>query len=87
MRNTAGASRRYSANLVPNDLPALVVFMQNELKNIEESLNNLADGYLEPITVAPAKPRNGMFRNASAGVLGASSGFYGYHDGAWSYLG
>ena len=86
MRSTAGASRRYSANLVPNDFPALVVFMQNELKNIEETLASQSEGFFEPITVAPLKPRDGMIRYAMAGVLGAGAGFYGRENGAWVKL-
>lgn len=86
MRSTEGASRRYTANLVPNDLPPLVVFLQNELKNIEEAMAGQAEGYLEPITVAPAKPRSGMIRYASAGVLGASEGVYAYVAGIWKVM-
>ena len=47
----------------------------------------LADGQLDLITVAPSKPRDGMFRYADAGVLGATQGFYGFYNGAWQKLG
>jgi hypothetical protein len=87
VRNTEGAVRRYSVGLVPMDLASLVVFLTTELKNIESALNNNADGFLELITVAPDKPREGMIRFADAGVLGATKAFYGYKSGAWSLLG
>lgn len=87
MRNTSGAFFRYvkgSAPADPKDFPA---FLDNELSNIQTMLDALADGFLEFITVAPSKPREGMIRNAMAGVLGASKGTYCYRDSAWSYLG
>lgn len=87
MRNTDGATRRYSVGLIPTDFAALVVFLATELKSIETALNNNADGFLEMITVAPSKPRAGMYRFASAGVLGVSEGFYIYHGGSWVFLG
>jgi hypothetical protein len=67
-------------------LIGLVVFLQNELKNIEEAIANQAEVFLEPITVAPAKPRDGMMRYGMTGVLGANEGFYGYENGAWVKL-
>jgi hypothetical protein len=87
MRNTEGAVRRYSVGIVPVDLASLVVFLTTELKNIESALNNNADGFLELITVAPDKPRAGMYRFAAAGVLGVGEGFYIYHGGVWVFLG
>ena len=85
MRSTDGATRRYSVGLVPTDFAAMVVFLTSELKNIEASLNQQADGFYELITVAPLKPRDGMVRFAAAGVLGAAKGFYGYNAG-WRRL-
>ena len=49
-------------------------------------MNDIAEGFLEPITVAPAKPRDGMLRYAMAGVLGAGVGFYGRENGVWVKL-
>ena len=49
----------------------------------------LADGQLDTTTVAPTKPREGMFRLAD-GVSwnpGSGSGFYGYRAGVWRFLG
>lgn len=87
MRNRNGAFFRYVKGTVPTETKDLSVFLETELLNIQTSLNELADGYMEFITVAPAKPRDGMLRNANAGVLGASKGTYCYHDSAWSFLG
>lgn len=87
MRNISGAFFRYVKSPVPTDINDLPVFLERELLNIQTSLNELSDGYLEFITVAPTKPREGMLRNANAGVLGASKGTYCYHDAAWSFLG
>lgn len=85
MRSTKGAIPKYSAGLVPTDSASMAVFLTTELKNIETALNN--KDFLELITVAPAKPRDGMIRFADTGVLGASKGFYGYKSGAWTLLG
>lgn len=87
MRPAGGASPRYSAGIVPVDAAAIPAFLREELANLQASLQALADGQMDLITVAPAKPRDGMFRFAAAGVLGVGAGFYGYHSGAWSFLG
>lgn len=87
MRNASNTIFRYAKGIAPTDPKDLPVFLDNELLGIQSMLNELAEGFLEFITVAPAKPREGMLRNAMAGVLGASKGAYGYRDGAWSYLG
>ena len=87
VRNTSNSFFRYAKGNVPSETKDLKVFLERELLDIQTMLHELADGYLEFITVAPAKPREGMLRNAMAGVLGASKGAYGYRDGAWSFLG
>lgn len=86
MRSTAGAIRRYSTGIVPDDSEAMPVFLTTELKSIEMSMNMLSDGFLEPLTVAPAKPRNGMMRYGQAGVLGAAEGVYAYVAGVWKVM-
>lgn len=87
MRDTSNAIFRYAKGNVPTDPKDLRLFLDTELLGIQSMLNELAEGVLELITVAPAKPRDGMIRNASAGVLGASQGFYGYSNNAWRFLG
>lgn len=87
MRNTSNAIFRYAKGNVPTDPKDLPLYLDTEFQNIQNMLNELAEGFLEFITVAPAKPREGMLRNAMAGVLGASKGTYCYRSGAWSFLG
>jgi hypothetical protein len=69
------------------DAAAIPAFLREELANLQASLQALADGQLDLITVAPNKPRDGMFRFAAAGVLGVSAGFYGFYAGSWKFLG
>jgi hypothetical protein len=87
LRPAFGAAQRYAAGIVPADAAALPSFLRAELAGVEAALQSLAGGQLEVITVAPAKPRDGMLRCAAAGVLGASAGFYGFHSGGWKVLG
>ena len=87
MRPSGGAVLRYSSGIVPGDAAAIPAFLREELAALQAALQALADGQLDLITVAPDKPRDGMFRFAAAGVLGVNAGFYGFHDSAWSFLG
>ena len=83
MRDTQSAIGRYTVGIIPTDAASLPTFLSTELKKIEAAINNLADGQLELITVAPEKPREGMMRFAEAGVLGATKDLYVYIGGAW----
>lgn len=83
MRSTNGAVRRYSVGLIPTEPSALAAFLADELKNIQFAIDNLADGFFEPIIVEPAKPKEGMVRLAEAGVLGATKDLYVYIGGVW----
>lgn len=83
MRDTNGATRRYSVGLIPAEPTALAVFLADELKNIQFAIDNLADGFVELITIAPTKPKEGMVRLAEAGVLGATKDLYVYIGGVW----
>ena len=87
MRAPGGAALRYAAGIVPDAPDALAPFLREELAKLQASLQVLADGQLDLTTVAPDKPRDGMFRFAAAGVLGAGAGFYGFHSGMWNFLG
>jgi hypothetical protein len=87
VRNINGAFFRYAKGTVPTDAKDLIVFLERELLDIQTSLNELADGYLEFITVPPPKPREGMLRNANAGILGVNKGTYCYYNSTWNYLG
>lgn len=79
--------QRYVPGVVPLHPDDLLGFLRTELAAIAAAYAALADGQLDLITVAPAKPRNGMLRYAAAGVLGVNAGFYGYHSGVWNFLG
>jgi hypothetical protein len=86
VRSTSGAFNRYVKGYPPAKAEDISVFLDAELQSIQNAMNDLAEGFLEPITVAPAKPRNGMLRYAMAGVLGANEGFYGRENGVWVKL-
>lgn len=86
MRSTSGAFNRYVKGYPPAKTEDISVFLDAELQSIQNAINDLAEGFLEPITVAHAKPRDGMIRYAMAGVLGASVGFYGRENGVWVKL-
>ena len=87
MRNTDGASQRYTVGESPTDPTKTNAFLKVELKNIESAMGNIADGFMEMIEVAPDKPRKGMIRLSSAGVLGVNEGVYCYYNATWNYLG
>lgn len=81
MRSTSGAYSRYVPEPVDDEKT------NRELVRISGAMNAMADGHLDITTVAPTKPRSGDFRYASAGVLGAGEGFYGFYAGSWHFLG
>lgn len=87
MRATQGSVTRYAVPQIPENTADLLRFLRDELPKIAGVLNAIADGQLDVTTVAPTKPRSGMIRYASAGVLGAGEGFYGYYASAWHFLG
>jgi hypothetical protein len=87
LRAAGGAVQRYSAGIVPGAAQDLPAFLREELANLQAALQALTEGQQDLITVAPAKPRDGMLRFAAAGVLGTSQGFYGYYAGSWKVLG
>ena len=87
MRAAGGSVQRYAAGIVPDEATRLPAFLRTELTGIQSALSGVADGQLDLVTVAPAKPRDGMMRYGAAGVLGAGQGFYGYYAGGWKLLG
>lgn len=64
------------------------VWLQAELDKIARAQTEpVPFAFLEPQTVAPAKPRNGMIVLAvSPWNPGAGNGYYGYLAGAWTKL-
>lgn len=87
MRTTQGSISRYAFEQVPDSADALVAYLRREMPKIQAVMGQLADGHLDVTSVAPTKPRAGDIRYASAGVLGAGEGFWGYYAGAWHFLG
>ena len=87
MRALGGSVQRYAAGIVPDDPTRLAAFLRTELTALQSALALIADGQLDLVTVAPAKPRDGMMRYGAAGVLGAAQGFYGFYAGSWKFLG
>lgn len=83
----AAGVRRYVAGIVPESPGAMAQFLREELASIQNALDAMAEGMQDLITVAPAKPRDGMVRYGAAGVLGVGEGFYGYYASAWHFLG
>ena len=81
VRSTAGATQLYAPE------PVADAQIYRELLKIQAALLALSEGHLDATTVAPAKPRDGDWRYASAGVLGATENFYGYWAGVWHPLG
>ena len=82
-----GGVRRYVAGIVPDSPTALSQFLREELANLQNAVDALAEVHFDETTVATAKPRDGMMRYAAAGVLGVGQGFYGYYAGSWKFLG
>ena len=89
VRPVGGAIRRYQPAPVPDDPRQLQAFLREQLVQIAASLNSLADGQLDVTTVAPTKPRDGMFRYADGTDWnpGSGEGFYAYFNGVWNLLG
>lgn len=88
MGKLAGAEA-YTPGVPPND-PALIPrYLREEFTKIEAALAAPRNIELPVLYAPPAKPRNGMLRNAD-GVNwnpGSGPGLYRYGGGAWNFLG
>ena len=67
----------------------LVRYLDAELNRISITIGLLADGHLEPVYEAPARPRDGDIRYADGTEWnpGSGEGFYGYVNGSWVFFG
>jgi hypothetical protein len=78
---------RYAPSEVPNDIEDIKRFLRDELKIISSTINNLADGHLDKIHVAPDKPRDGDLRYADGTNWNPGSGknwyWYDGDDSTW----
>ncbi len=89
MRPVGGSVIRYTAGIVPSLPDQLAPFLREELAKLQAVLSTLSDGQLDVVTVAPAKPRDGMLRRAD-GVNwdpGSGQGVYCFYSGSWRFLG
>lgn len=77
----------------PGDPPADPAQMQRYLREEQlkwkAALDALADGFAPVVYAPPAKPRDGMLRNADGTQWnpGKGAGLYRYGAGTWHYLG
>jgi hypothetical protein len=88
MRSTNSLQVPYTPGSVPDDPKLFRSFLEAELKNISQALLEL--GNQLPITnIAPAKPREGMLRQADGTHWnpGSGGGVYNYRGGSWRFLG
>ena len=78
----------YSPGFVPNDPKELASFLIAELGKIQDELNNATGKNILFLTVAPAKPREGMLYGADGTHWnpGAGQGIYCYYGGVWTKL-
>ncbi len=83
------ATASYSPGTPPSDPKALGLFLQTELRSIARALQLLAAGHLDPVHVAPLRPREGDIRLADGTDWdpGAGAGVYAYYAAAWNKLG
>lgn len=89
MRPTSSSTISYQPGDPPADPAQLPRFLREELAKLKAAYDSLADGFLPVVYAAPAKPRDGMLRNAD-GVLwdpGSGAGLYRFGGGTWHYLG
>ena len=78
----------YTPQNVPQDPAQLPGFLMVELENISRAVN-ASTWKLDPLSVAPPKPRDGLVALADGTNWnpGSGAGFYGYRAGAWRFLG
>lgn len=78
----------YIPQNVPSDPAQLPGFFMAELENIARAIN-APTVKLDLLSVAPARPRDGMVAMADGTNWnpGSGAGFYGYRAGSWRFLG
>lgn len=91
MRSPSIASVQYTPNQVPQDAAEMQRFLFEELTRVSAAIRALAEGHLDKMTVAPAKPRDGDLRYADGinwkpnGTGGA--GIWYFNGTTWILLG
>lgn len=89
MRTTSTSSISYQPGDPPADLAQLQRYLREEQLKLKAALDALADGFAPVVYAAPARPRDGMYRNADGNQWnpGSGAGLYRYGAGTWHYLG
>lgn len=89
MRPTNSSMTTYQPADPPADPSQLQRFLREELAKLKAAYDALADGFLPVVHAPPAKPRDGMLRNADGLQWnpGSGAGLYRYGAGTWHYLG
>lgn len=78
--------RSYTRRPSPQTIENLVLFMSEELKNLELSIQSIADAAAQATDRAPEKPRRGMVRYAVSPwnpLSNSYSGLVVYNGTAW----
>lgn len=78
----------YTPRNVPQDPAQLPGFFMAELENIARSINTPIQR-LEPLYVAPTRPRDGdlVLADGTSWNPGSGGGVYCYRAGSWRFLG
>lgn len=89
MRPNNSSTPGYQPEDPPADPGQLQRFLREELRRIKAAYDALADGFLPPVYAPPAKPRDGMLRNADGTQWnpGSGKGLYRYDGTTWKFLG
>lgn len=78
--------RKYTRRPSPQAMESLVMFLSEELKTLELSIQSIADATPQAADRAPEKPRRGMVRYAIAPwdpLSNSYSGLVVYNGSAW----
>lgn len=91
MRTTNSNTIGYQPGDPPADPAQLQRFLREELNKLKAAIDAVAEGFAPVVYAAPAKPRDGMLRNADGTQWnpGSGAGLYRY-DGTtstWKPLG
>ncbi len=68
------------------DVEALARYAVEELQRVGAAQQQVPYLQIAPQTQLPQRAENGMLAYFTAGVAGASEGFYGYEAGTWVKL-
>lgn len=78
-------SIRYVPTVTPNTSEELPTYVKKELNELSAVVNNQADGHIDPVHVAPNKPREGNIRYADGSDWnpGQGKGLYHFDGTVW----